>query len=98
MGKINVKKLKTGDVVEVETKNHIYTLEVISIFDAMRPMIRVTSNHPRFSEPKDFRLEGSTPEDSLLPIQVGEIVIGDRLFFTPTLWLSPTVSVKLNGV
>lgn len=97
----NVMNLRIGDMVEVTTEHHIYTFEIFGNTNALsvpKPLVEMASNHPRFAGPKIYRFDGSTPKNSPLPIQEGMIVVGERLVFTPFLWLSPTVNVKINGV
>jgi hypothetical protein len=84
---IYVQNLKKGDVVEVETKNHIYTLEVI---DPKKRLVKI--NGGIFSEPTIRHFDGS-----LYAPHTGWIGVGYSLLFEGGLLFTITQTISVNG-
>lgn len=84
---IYVQNLKKGDVVTVETLNHVYTLEVI---DPKERLVKI--NGGIFSEPTIRRFDGS-----LYAPRTGWIGVGYSLLFEGGLLFTITQTISVNG-
>ena len=60
-----IKDLEVGDVLEVQTNNSLYTLEVV---DPVKKLVRVTSTNEAFADYGECTLQGSNFGGSMLKL------------------------------
>ena len=96
---LTIAELHVGDVVDLESKNHRYRVEIL---DPETKRVRVTSNGPHVTEPTEMFIAGSLliPFGSM--IMVGRIVLGHCIEFATRrngpMIITPVRSIDVNGV
>lgn len=91
---IFVDKLKAGDLVEIHTKNHVYTMKIIN---PETKEVEATSNSPHITEPTRTFANGSSLTGTGTMVKLGWIAVGYR-FYLGNIFLSKTQKVVVNGV
>jgi hypothetical protein len=96
---IRIADLRKDDVIEIQTKNHVYALTVI---DPSRALVLVASDGEHVPTPKEMTLAGSLISPFGSMIMAGRIALGhcvELTFAGPRrLVLTPTQAVSINGV
>ena len=89
---LHITDLSPGDVVDVETQNHVYTLMVI---DPSKGLVEAMSNGPHLTDPMELVVAGSLIGRT--SIRTRWIAVGFQLELGH-LTLSETKTVSVNGV
>lgn len=96
---VRIKDLRTDDVIEVRTKNHVYVMTVV---DPSRSLVLVSSDGKHVTAPTAMTLMGSllSPHGSM--IMAGRIVLGYCIELVKpgprSIILTATRAVSLNGI
>lgn len=93
-----MKDLKKGDVLEIQTRNTLYTMKVT---DPENGRVVVNSNGRHITQETEATVGGSTLTGTGTMMKVGGITVGLRLCLftkgTGELILSSTQEVRVNG-